>query len=124
MKSAEDYRGRLQSLLEQAHPELAASSRVEFRNCFGAVAGYVDGSIFVSCGKFGVALKLPSEVLDPLFREAKVSHLQYFPNGHIKKEYAVLSPGILRDRARLKELVTHSVRYAVDRAPRRAPGTR
>lgn len=116
MKRAEDYRSRLQSLLEQTHPELAANYRVEFRNCFGAIAGYVDGSIFVSCGRFGVALRLPREVLDPLFREPDAFPLRYFPNGHIKKEYAVLSPGILRDRARLKELLTRSARYAVERA--------
>jgi hypothetical protein len=30
---------------------------LEFKSVFGAVGGYVDGKIFVSCGKFGVALK-------------------------------------------------------------------
>jgi hypothetical protein len=32
---------------------------LEFKNCFGAVADYVDGRIFCSCGKFGQALRLP-----------------------------------------------------------------
>jgi hypothetical protein len=89
---------------------------VEFRNCFGAIAGYVDGRIFVSCGRFGVALRLPCEVLEQIFREPEISPLKYFPNGHVKKGYAALSPGILRDRARLKELMSRSVKYAVEEA--------
>jgi len=36
---------------------------LEFKNFFGAVTGYVDGHIFVSCGKFGVALRLPPDTL-------------------------------------------------------------
>jgi hypothetical protein len=67
----EDYLGTLKSLLEQARPRLAKSYRLEFKNCFGAVAGYVNGNIFVSCGRFGVALRLPPAVLDNLFDEGE-----------------------------------------------------
>jgi hypothetical protein len=116
VKNSDNYRRKLQNLLEWTLPRLAASARVEFKNCFGATAGYVDGRIFVSCGKFGVALRLPSEILEQLFREPRVSPLRYFPNGHVKKEYAVLSPRILRDRLRLRELMSRSVTYVVDQA--------
>jgi hypothetical protein len=111
----EDYLGTLKSLLEKARPRLAKSYRLEFKNCFGAVAGYVNGNIFVSCGRFGVALRLPPGVLEDLFDEAGISHLKYFPNGHVKKEYAVIPPRILQNQIRLKKLVGKSVRYAVSR---------
>jgi len=48
----EDYLGTLKSLLEQARPRLTKNYRLEFKNCFGAIAGYVNGNIFVSCGRF------------------------------------------------------------------------
>ena len=103
---------KITKLLEQVQPKLPNAHRVEFKNVFGAVGGYVDGRIFISCGKFGVALRLPSEILINLFQEQDVERLKYFPNGHIKKEYAVLPRRILEDIDRLRELVNESVRYA------------
>jgi hypothetical protein len=47
--------------------------------------------------------------------EAGISHLKYFPNGHVKKEYAVIPPRILQNQARFKELMGKRVRYAVSR---------
>src|SRR6266436_7268905 len=109
----DDYSTKLRDLLEQARPGLALRHRLEFKRCFGAIAGYVDGNIFASCGRFGVALRLPRGVLEDLFDEGGISHLKYFPNGHVKKEYAVIPPRILQDKVRLKQLVGKSVRYAV-----------
>ena len=103
---------KITKLLEQVQPELFTTHRVEFKNVFGAVAGYVDGRIFISCGKFGVALRLPSDILITLFQEQDVEHLKYFPKGHIKKEYAVLPQRILNDDNRFRTLVHQSMRYA------------
>ncbi len=61
--SRASYISRLETLLKQSAPRLRVTHQVEFKNCFGAVTGYVDGHIFVSCGKFGVALRLPPETL-------------------------------------------------------------
>ena len=108
-----DYSTTLQDLLRRAHPKLAVRHRLEFKRCFGAVAGYVDGNIFVSCGKFGVALRLPSQTLSELFREQDVLRLKYFPNGHVKKEYAVIPPRMIEDRGRFNRLVDGSVKYAL-----------
>ena len=87
--------------------------RLEFKNCFGAVAGYVDGHIFISCGKFGLALKLPAETLTSLFKEKDVLQLRYFPRGHIKKEYAVIPQRIIDDKNRFKKLLDTSMQYAL-----------
>ena len=90
-----NYLDELTKLLKQARPRLAATHQLEFKNVFGAVAGYVDGNIFMSCGKFGVALRLPPETLESVFKEEGVEPFKYFPRGHVKKEYAVLPKGIL-----------------------------
>ena len=110
---AGSYFNKIANLLKQLRPRLAATHRLEFKNCFGAVAGYVDGRIFISCGKFGVALRLPSEVLADLFiREKDVKHLKYFPKGHIKREYAILPKRIIENKPKFKKLVDKSIKYA------------
>jgi len=103
------YRDKLEAILKQVRPRLASTYKLEFKNSFGAVAGYVDGNIFCSCGKFGLALRLPEKTLAELFQEKGVKKLKYFPNGHVKKEYAVIPKRILEDPARFKKLVDQSI---------------
>jgi len=80
--------------------------------------------IFITCGKFGLALRLPelsficawrSSVAVPLSEfpppAGGVKKLKYFPHGHVKKEYAVLPQRILEDPARFKKLVDQSIRF-------------
>ena len=106
------YLAELKGLLDRAVPRLVAADRLSFKGVFGAVGGYIDGSIFISCGRFGVALRLPPTTLDVVFREEGVKHLRYFPKGHVKKEYAVLPTRILEDDTLLAKLADESVRYA------------
>lgn len=106
------YRNQLESLLKKVRPRLSSTHQLEFKTCFGAVAGYVNGSIFISCGKFGVALKLPPRTLATLFKEEEVKPLKYFPNGHVKKDYAVLSNCILSEPARLKKLIDKCINFS------------
>ncbi len=107
------YLNKIRILLKQARPKLSTTHKLEFKNVFGAVGGYVNGKIFISRGKFGVALRLPPDTLNSLFREKKAKHLKYFPKGHIKKEYAVLSKQILENKAELKKIVDKSVKFAI-----------
>ncbi len=107
------YLNQIETLLKQSHPALSRDHRVEFKNVFGAVGGYVDGRIFVSCGKFGIAFRLPPEMLAALFQEEAAERLRYFPKGHVKKEYAVLSERVLQDEQRLKKIVEASVKHAL-----------
>ena len=100
------YSEKITTLLEQVRPKLSATHRLEFKDVFGAVGGYVNDRIFISCGKFGISLKLPSEILEDLFQEKDVKHLKYFPKGHIKKEYAVLPNRILQNKNRLRKIWT------------------
>ncbi len=107
------YLENVTTLLEQVSPKLFTTHQLEFKNVFGAVGGYVGGCIFISCGKFGVALRLPPETLSILFQEKDIKHLKYFPSGHIKKEYAVLSRRILDNTNQLRKLVDESVKYVL-----------
>jgi len=113
----DNYLSRLQGLLDSAYPELAGGCRLEFKNCFGAVAAYLDGNIFISCGRFGIALKLPSRILKDIFKEPGVTHLKYFAKGHVKKEYAVLPSHILNDQSRLRNLLDESIKYVLAGPP-------
>lgn len=106
------YLDTLTILISQTHPDLVGANRFTFKSVFGAVAGYVDGHIFISSGKFGLALRLPADTLASLFGEADVTQLKYFPKGHIKKEYAVLPRRIVENTARIHELIDESVQYA------------
>jgi len=107
------YLEEITERLLQAYPNLATAYRLEFKSVFGAVGGYVNGQIFVSCGKFGVALRLPPEVLDELFQDEDVKPLRYFPKGHVKKEYAVLPKPMLDDVSRLRKLLNQSIAFVL-----------
>src|SRR3989344_349870 len=107
------YFNKITKLLSQARSGLTHTHRLEFKNCFGAVAGYIDGRIFISSGKFGVALRLPPETLDNIFKEKGVKRLKYFPDGHVKKEYAVLPKRIMKSKQRFKGLIDKSIKYAL-----------
>ncbi len=73
----------------------------------------MDGNIFISCGRVGVALKLPSETLGELFKAEDVEPLRYFPKGHTKKEYAVLPDRMLNNNIQFRELLDKSIEYAI-----------
>ena len=107
------YLNKLEDLLKPIRRRLAISHRLEFKNCFGAVAGYVNGNIFVSCGKFVLALRLPPQALLELFEETDVSPLKYFKKGHVKKEYAIIPERIINDHRRVKRLVDESIKFAL-----------
>jgi hypothetical protein len=108
------YFGEITKLLLQTHPKLATTYHLEFKNIFGAIGGYADEHIFISCGNFGVALRLPPETLNILFQEKDVKHLKYFPNGHIKKEYAVIPKRILKDNREFGKLLDKSIKYVFE----------
>ena len=112
-KMKNKYFNKIKKLLKQTYPRLAAKYRLEFKNCFGAIAGYADDHIFISCGKFGVALRLPPETLDNVFKEKGVKRLKYFPDGHVKKEYAILPKRIMKSKQRFKGLIDKSIKYTL-----------
>jgi TfoX/Sxy family transcriptional regulator of competence genes len=106
-----EYQDKLEKLLIKFGPELSVKFEVTYKNCFGAIVGYVDEEIFCSLGKFGFALKLPQSELNKLFEKGCES-LKYFPKGHIKKDYAVISSSILKNKVKMQDLIKKSVKFA------------
>lgn len=105
------YLNTIKNLLRQTHPGLESERELAFKSCFGAVAAYVDGNIFATCGQFGVALKLPSMTVEQLLSEQRGRLLKYSTNGRVKKNYVVIPPELLVDRDNLGHLVAQSVQY-------------
>ncbi len=67
----------------------------------------------MSCGKFGVALKLPGDTCASLLAAGAGKPLKYFEKGHIKRNYVVLPGRTLKDKARTQELLKQSAAYVV-----------
>ena len=107
------YLEKITKILVQTKPKLATTHSLEFKNVFGAVGGYVNSRIFISCGNFGIALKLPSKTLEDLFNKKVAKRLKYFPKGHIKKEYAVIPKRIVENKRKLCKLVGESLHYVL-----------
>ena len=107
------YHKKIAALIARAYPKLVTTHQLGFKNVFGSIGGYVNGRIFASCGNFGFALRLPLKTLLTLFREKEARHLKYFPNGHVKKEYAVLHKHVMENKGRLRTLLKESIRYTL-----------
>lgn len=105
-----DYSSVLTGYIRRWRPTLLSDDRFEVKSCFGAKAGYWASKIFVSCGAFGLALKLPSKTIDNLFRNREAVPLKYFERGHIKRGYAVVAPSVLANDSRMRYLFALSLR--------------
>ena len=108
-----NYASKLESFLLRTRPRLRATRDLHLKPFFGAVIGTLNGRVFISCGRFGIALRLPPATLNALFQRSGAKPLRYFPGGHVKKEYAVLPKSVLDDDRECKKLVNASIRYAL-----------
>lgn len=101
------------ALVEQANT--GANFNITFKSVFGAVAAYADSNIFLTCGTFGIAVKLDNATCISIINEGDGEPLKYFAKGHVKKGYVVLSNDILNDPARLNDLVNAATAYVQER---------
>ena len=106
------YTKKIEGLLARTRPRLIVTRSVVLKSVFGAVAAYLDGRIFISCGKFGMALRLPPATVRRLLDDGDARPLRYFRNGHVKKDYVVLRARVLADQDLSKRLVDASIRFA------------
>ena len=81
---------------------------------------YADGRIFASCGNFGLALKLPPERCAALIAKNSAGPLRYFPNGHVKKSYAVLPKRTIVKKSEFGKLIDESLPYVSNLSKRKA----
>ena len=103
---------KLTALIARADPKLPSGSTLEVKHFFGGAAAWIDGSIFVSLTKVGLALKLPEEDRRQLFRSKDAGPLRYFPKAPVKKQYALFSDKFLNSRRSLKTWIEKSISYA------------
>jgi len=104
-----EYLHQLERLVDAA--DLPGNCKISYKSVFGAVGAYANGQIFMTCGIFGLALKLADDTCAALMAEGVGKPLKYFEKGHIKRNYAVLSGEILQDRARMGKLLRQSAAF-------------
>lgn len=114
----QEYRDQLMALIARVDPVLPPRSAVEVKHFFGGAAAYIDGHIFMSLTKVGLALKLPEEDRERLFRTRQAKKLRYFPKAPVKKQYALFSRVLLDDGNSAKTWIEKSVGYVMTSADR------
>jgi TfoX/Sxy family transcriptional regulator of competence genes len=107
-----DYHNRADAAVRAAG--LPGDVEISYKSVFGAVAAYTGGRIFLTCGKFGLGLKLDGETCADLIAAKAGAPLKYFEKGHVKKGYAVLFPVVLNDHERLSALLRQSAAFVQD----------
>ncbi len=103
------YRDDLESII--AGSGLTDRYRITYKTVFGAAAAYADDAIFLTLGKFGVAVKLPGATCQALMDDGVGGPLKYFEKGHVKRNYVVLGNDLLKDKARMGELLGESAAF-------------
>ena len=109
---AEPYLTELEDLLGRLDVECDAE--IVCRHFFSGAAANVDGAIFLLLSPAGIALKLPADQCEDLFREG-ATRLRYFPDAPVKKNYAVLPPRVAADNATLLPLIKRAAKHASGR---------
>ncbi len=103
------YRQQLEHLIDSAC--LPATCQISYKSVFGAVGAYANGQIFMSCGTFGVAVKLADDTCALLMAEGAGRPLKYFEKGHVKRNYVVLASATLKDRTLTQNLLRQSAAF-------------
>lgn len=109
---AKAYIEKLSYLLQRASIEDAEGIKLEVKHFFGGAAVYANGKICVTLTKVGLALKLPEKIREKLMKTEGARPLQYFPQGPIKKEYALLPGRLINNNDALRKWLSESIKYA------------
>ena len=107
---AEPYLSELRAIVEQADMRCEVAGGILCKHFFSGAAAYVDGHIFMTLTSLGLALKLPEDDRNTLFKQGAKS-LQYFPKAPVKKDYAVLPSRLLDHNKVLSDWISRSVEF-------------
>jgi len=92
---AKEYFEKLSNLINELKFEDEIDFPLEVKHFFSGAALYVNGTIRVSWSPVGLAFKLPEPEVSKLTKSGKAKPLKYFPEGNIKKGYALFeNPGL------------------------------
>ncbi|MBT7075892.1 MAG: hypothetical protein HN922_13400 [Anaerolineae bacterium] len=109
---AKEYYKKLSALLEEINLENEISSIIEVKHFFSGAAVYVNKTICASWSPAGLAFKLPSDEAEELIKKGKAIPLRYFPNGHVKKGYALFENTDVKNLKHWKKYFLKSTRQA------------
>ena len=86
---AKAYFEKLTKLIDELNLEHEIVLGLEVKHFFSGAALYANGTICASWSPVGLAFKLPDQEVESLISRGIAKPLKYFPNGHIKKGYAL-----------------------------------
>ena len=86
---AKAYLEKLNQLIEDLNIEQELKLPMELKHFFSGAALYINGKICVSWSPVGLAFKLSDQEVAGLISRGSAKPLRYFPNGYIKKGYAL-----------------------------------
>ncbi len=104
---AKIYYEKLSSLIIKLDVKTEIAKPMEVKHFFSGAALYVNQTICASWSPAGLAFKLPEQEADKLINSGKAIPLKYFPNGHVKKGYALFSkPDDIKPKQLKKYFIT------------------
>ena len=86
---AKEYFEKLSALIRDLKIEDEVDLLMEVKHFFSGAALYADKTICASYSPVGLAFKLPDSEVRKLIRSGQAKPLKYFPNGRVKKGYAL-----------------------------------
>ncbi len=114
---AKEYLEKLSGLISTLNIEKQVSARIEVRHLFTGAALYVNNAICASWSPVGLAFKLPEKELASLIRRGGAKPLKYFPNGHVKKGYALFESPERSKPSRWKAHFVNAIKHSHDPTP-------
>ena len=92
---AKEYFEKLSSLISELNLNNEVSLQIEIKHFFSGAALYANETICASWSPAGLAFKLPENKVNKLINNGTAKPLKYFPEGHVKKGYALFeNPGV------------------------------
>lgn len=86
---AKEYFDKLSKLIDELKLAEEISAPIEVKHFFSGASLYVGGAMCASWSPVGLAFRLPELEVEKLIASGDARPLKYFPNGHVKKGYAL-----------------------------------
>jgi len=110
---AKEYLDRLSAFMAEAAADLPGNVHLECKHFFSGAALYAKDRICITLTPTGLAIKLPEGTRDNLLKDKKAVPLRYFPEGPIKKGYALFPSGMAEGNETPLAFVNESIKYVL-----------
>lgn len=110
---AKEYLDKLSAFMAEAAAGLPGNVHLECKHFFSGAALYAKDRICITLTPAGLAIKLPEGTRDNLLKDKKAVPLRYFPEGPIKKGYALFPSGMAEGNETPLAFVNESIKYVL-----------